>query len=190
MNWSEFKTAAPELAEAGEKLFERVGVILIGTLRKDGSPRISPVEMLIVGNQIYPSQLYLGMMPNSLKAQDLLRDGRCTVHSLISDKTAPEGEFKLHGVAVNVQDQAERKFYCDELKKKIGFSPEGMPFHLFSIDIQSAGLFGGTDDGGGSARLVKRWRVGESIGVFRQPIDGSLKPEGEAKRRRKKAPAQ
>jgi len=169
MNWGEFKTAAPELAEAGEKLFERVGVILIGTLRKDGSPRISPVEQLLVGGQ-----LYLGMMPDSLKAQDLLRDGRCTVHSLISDKTAPEGEFKLHGVAVNVQDQAERKFYCDELKKKIGFSPEGMPFHLFSVDIQSAGFF---CQDGGSARLVKRWRVGEPVKAFRQPIDGSLKPE-------------
>lgn len=184
MNWNEFKTAAPELAEAGEKLFERTGVILIGTLRKDGSPRISPVEMLLVGGQ-----LYLGMMPESLKAQDLLRDGRCTVHSLISDKTAPEGEFKLHGVAVNVQDQAERKFYCDELKKKIGFSPEGMPFHLFSIDIRSAGLFGGADDAGGSARLVKRWRAGEAVKSFRQPIDGSLKPEGPAKRARSKASA-
>lgn len=169
MNWSEFKIAAPELADAGEKLFDRVGVILLGTLRKDGSPRISPVEQLIVGNQ-----LYLGMMPNSFKAQDLLRDGRCTIHSLISDKHAPEGEFKLHGVAVNVQDQAERKFYCDELLKKIGFSPEGMPFHLFSINIQSAGLF---CQDGGSARLVKRWRVGEPVKAFRQPIDGSLQPE-------------
>jgi hypothetical protein len=181
MNWEEFKTAAPELAEAGEKLFERVGVVLVGTLRKDGSPRISPVEQLLVGGR-----LYLGMMPDSLKAQDLLRDGRCTIHSLISDKTAPEGEFKLHGVAVNVQDQVERKFYCDELKKKIGFSPEGMPFHLFSIDIQSAGLFG---HDGGSARLVKRWRVGEPVGAFRQGMDGALKPEGKGKRGRSKSPA-
>ncbi len=181
MNWNEFKTAAPELAEAGEKLFERVGVVLVGTLRKDGSPRISPVEQLIAGGQ-----LYLGMMPRSLKAQDLLRDGRCTVHSLISGKTAPEGEFKLHGLAVNVQDQAERKFYCDELQKKIGFSPEGMPFHLFSIDIRSAGLFG---HDGGSARLVKRWRAGEPVKAFRQPIDGTLKLEGPAKRGRPKTSA-
>lgn len=178
MNWSEFKTVAPELAEAGEKVFERAGVVLLGTLRKDGSPRISPVEMLIVGGE-----LYLGMMPETLKAKDLLRDGRCTVHSLISDKNAPEGEFKLHGAAVNIQDQTERKFYCDELKRKIGFSPEGMPFHLFSIDVQSAGYF--THDGS-SARLVKRWRVGETVKTFRQPIDGSLTPVGETKRGRKR----
>lgn len=169
MNWGAFKNAAPELAEAGEKLFDRVGVVLVGTLRKDGSPRISPVEPLIAG-----SQLYLGMMPASFKAQDLLRDRRCTIHSLISDKHAPEGEFKLHGLAVNVQDQIERKLYCDELKKKIGWSPEGMPFHLFSLDIQSAGFF--THDGG-SARLVKRWRAGEPVKAFRQGIDGGMKPE-------------
>lgn len=169
MNWSEFKIAVPELAEAGERLFERTGVVLLGTIRKDGSPRISPVEQLFAGDQ-----LYLGMMPESFKAQDLLRDGRCTVHSLISDKTAPEGEFKLHGVAINVQDSAERQLYCDELKKKIGWSPEGMPFQLFSIDVQSAGYF---RHDGGSARLLKRWRAGEPVKSFRQPIDGSLKPE-------------
>ena len=169
MNWGEFKTATHELAEVGEKLFCRTGVVLVGTLRKDGSPRISPVEPLIAGGR-----LYLGMMPESFKAQDLLRDGRCTIHSLISDKNAPEGEFKLHGLAVNVQDQTERKLYCDELKKKIGWSPEGMPFHLFSIDIHSAGLF---SHDGGSARLVKRWRAGEPVKAFRQGIDGGMKPE-------------
>jgi hypothetical protein len=45
MNWDEFKAAVPELAEAGEKLFERVGVVLVGTLRKDGSWRVGePVK--------------------------------------------------------------------------------------------------------------------------------------------------
>ena len=169
MNWEEFNTAAPELAQAGEKLFERVGVVLVGTLRKDGSPRISPVEPLIAGGQ-----LYLGMMPESFKAQDLLRDGRCTIHSLISDKQAPEGEFKLHGLAVNVQDPAERKLYCDELQREIGWSPAGQPFHLFSLDIHSAGFF---SQDGGTARLVKRWRAGEPVKAFRQGIDGRMKPE-------------
>jgi len=169
MTWDEFKTAVPELAEAGEKLFDRVSVVLVGTLRKDGSPRISPVEPLIAGGQ-----LYLGMMPASFKAQDLLRDGRCTIHSLISDKNAPEGEFKLHGLAVEVQEPAERKLYCNELQQKIGWSPEGMPFHLFSIDVRSAGFF---SHDGGTARLVKRWRAGEPVKAFRQGIDGGMKPE-------------
>ncbi len=167
MKWDEFKVAAPELAEAGEKLFERVGVVLVGTIRKDGSPRISPVEPLFAGGE-----LYLGMMPESLKAQDLLRDGRCTIHNVISDKNAPEGEFKVNGLARNVQDEAERQLYCDELKKKIGWSPEGMPFHLFAVQAQSAGLFQTTDDQ--MSRKVTRWRAGGKVETFRQGVEGKL----------------
>lgn len=169
MNWDEFTSDAPELANVGRELMDRVGVVLVGTIRKNGFPRISPVEPLIADGR-----LYLGMMPNSFKAHDLLRDSRCTIHNLISDKNAKEGEFKLQGLAVNVLDEQERKLYCDELKKKIGWSPEGMPFHLFSIDIVSAGLF--LQDGG-DARLVKRWRSGEAVQFFRQGIDGGLRPE-------------
>ncbi len=40
MNWKEFKSAAPELAARAEELFESTGVLLVGTVRKDGSPRI------------------------------------------------------------------------------------------------------------------------------------------------------
>lgn len=46
MNWADFRLAAPDLAAAGERLFERTGVVLVGTIRRDGSPRISPVEPL------------------------------------------------------------------------------------------------------------------------------------------------
>lgn len=69
MNWSGFREAAPALAEKAEELFDRSGVILLGTIRKDGSPRISPVEPLIVDGD-----LYLGMMWQSLKALDLMHD--------------------------------------------------------------------------------------------------------------------
>lgn len=169
MNWQAFKSVAPDLAESAEKLFDRAGAILIGTLRRDGSPRISPVEHLFAG-----SELYLGMMPESFKAQDLLRDQRCTMHNIISDKNAVEGEFKLHGTAKNVLDAAERQLYCDELKKKIGWSPEGMPFHLFAIDVQSAGLFQTADDQ--MSRSVKRWRAGGAVESFRQGVDGKLIP--------------
>ncbi|MBK8316143.1 MAG: pyridoxamine 5'-phosphate oxidase family protein [Acidobacteria bacterium] len=167
MKWDEFKAFAPGLAETGEKLFERLGVVLVGTIRKDGSPRISPVERALAGGE-----LYLGDDAESLKAQDLLRDGRCTIHNVISDKNAPEGEFKVNGVARNVLDDAERRLYCDELKKKMGWSPEGMPFHLFAVQVQSAGLFQTPSDQMG--RIVRRWRAGGQVETFRQGIDGKL----------------
>ena len=159
MTWGEFAEAAPELAAAAENLFEKCGVIFVGTIRRDGSPRISPVEPYIVDRQ-----LYLGMMWKSLKALDLLRDSRCTVHNAIRDRFASDGEFKLHGRASNVQDLEERSRFGDAVYKKIGWKPEEPNYHLFSIDIHSAGLF--TADG--NKRLVKRWRAGEGLTRFHQ----------------------
>src|SRR2546427_5275143 len=101
MIWQQFKQAAPELAALGEERFERTGVVLVGTLRKNGWPRISPVEPFI-----NDGHLYLGMMWQSRKALDLLRDPRCTVHSSISNRDGTEGEFKLYGRALEIQDRA------------------------------------------------------------------------------------
>ncbi|MFN0110131.1 MAG: pyridoxamine 5'-phosphate oxidase family protein [Blastocatellia bacterium] len=173
MNWNDFKTAAPELAEAGEKLFERVGVVMVGSIRKDGSPRISPVEPLFAGNE-----LYFGMMPDTLKAHDLLRDGRCTIHNVISDKNAAEGEFKINGVMRTVEDESERQLYCDGLKAKIGWSPAGLPFALFAVQVQSAGIFimSGHAEDPTQGRTVTIWREGELAQTYRQAIDGKLIP--------------
>ena len=74
----EFKRDDQELAALGEERFERTGLVLLGTLRKDGWPRISPVEPLIAHGQ-----LYRGMMWQSRKALDLLREPRCTAPSPI-----------------------------------------------------------------------------------------------------------
>lgn len=44
MLWRELETAAPEIARLGKERLDQAGVALLGTVRKDGSPRISPVE--------------------------------------------------------------------------------------------------------------------------------------------------
>ena len=44
-NWSAFRLQAPELAGHGEERFDRTGLCLLGTIRKNGWPRISPVEV-------------------------------------------------------------------------------------------------------------------------------------------------
>ncbi len=46
MTWTEFAQQDPELAALGEGQFERTGLVLVATLRKNGWPRISPVEPL------------------------------------------------------------------------------------------------------------------------------------------------
>ena len=56
VTWGEFAGAAPELAALGEAQFASTGLALVGTLRRDGWPRISPVEPLIIDRQLYLNQ--------------------------------------------------------------------------------------------------------------------------------------
>ena len=130
--WGKFAEAAPELASLGEAQFARTGLALVGTLRRDGWPRISPVEPFIINGQ-----LYLGMMWRSVKALDLLRDPRCVVHSTLSDRNGTEGEFKVYGKAMEVTNLEERHRFADVVYAAIGFRPEEPEFHCFSIAIQS-----------------------------------------------------
>ena len=86
MNWTEFTQAAPELARLFKERLDATGLALIGTIRKDGTPRISPLEA-----DLFEDHLLLGMMWQSKKALDLLRDPRCLVHSVVSDKDGSRG---------------------------------------------------------------------------------------------------
>ena len=133
MDWEEFKRADPELAALGEERIEATGLVLLGTLRKNGFPRISPVEPLLT-----MGRLYLGMMWQSRKALDLLCDPRCTVHTTVSDRHGSEGEFKLYGRGLEVRDPEKRRLYGEALYEKIGIQPEEPEFHLFAVDIESA----------------------------------------------------
>ena len=73
-SWADFETAAPGLATQGRELIERFRFVLVGTIRSDGTPRISAVEAHLVGGR-----LMLVMIPDTLKARDLLRDPRALV---------------------------------------------------------------------------------------------------------------
>ncbi len=134
MNWDAFKREAPELAKVGEDRFESTGLCLLGTLRANGFPRISPVELVFCDGE-----LELGMMWRSPKALDLLRDSRCVVHSTVSKKDGSEGDFKLYGRGVALHDRAARRRYGEALFAKIGWKPEEPAFHVFAIDVESAG---------------------------------------------------
>src|SRR5919199_5659869 len=100
-SWSDVVSAAPELAALVRARFEATGLGLLATLRRDGSPRISGIEPLFA-----LGELWLGMMPGSRKATDLLRDPRFALHSATVDKQVSAGDAKLAGWALAVQDQA------------------------------------------------------------------------------------
>jgi hypothetical protein len=78
--WREFHRSDPTLAGRGEQRIDRDGLVLVGTLRDNGWPRIGPLEPLLMDGELYP-----GMMRQSEMAVDLLRDPRCVVHTAIAD---------------------------------------------------------------------------------------------------------
>jgi hypothetical protein len=145
VTWGAFAAAAPALAATGLARFEATGLSLIGTLRRDGSPRISAVEPFI-----FEGELALGMMWLSMKALDLRRDNRCVVHSTVANKDGTEGEFKVYGRADEVragEGQATRDRYCADLRAATGWAPEGAEWHLWFVDISQVSWFRATGEG-------------------------------------------
>jgi len=84
---------APEIARLGSARLNAARVALLGTLRRDGFPRISPIQPYIV-----QGQLLIGAMARSRKADDLRRDPRYVLHSAVTGPDSGEGELKLLGI--------------------------------------------------------------------------------------------
>ena len=97
-----FATAAPSVAEPIRVRLEATNLGFIGTVRKDGSPRVSPFEI-----RIAHGRLLVGAMPGSVKARDLQRDPRCCVVTALMDANDRSPEGKLFAVAVEITDPAE-----------------------------------------------------------------------------------
>ena len=135
MRWDEFAEAAPELAKLGEERLRARELCLVGTLRRNGWPRITPVEPDFVDGE-----LMLGMMLRSPKALDLLRDPRLVVHSVVSRRQGDEGDFKLYGRAVSVEEDDRRARYRATIKARIDWEPAEPNYHLFAVDVDSAGF--------------------------------------------------
>jgi hypothetical protein len=126
-SWKEVSEAAPELAARAQALFDAHRHKTLATLRKDGSPRISGIEL-----DFKHDEMWIGSMPGSLKARDLLRDGRMAIHSTSDDPDDEKpaewpGDAKAAGRAIEVTDE-------DVLARFAENTPPG-PFHLFKVDV-------------------------------------------------------
>lgn len=130
MRWSELERRQPRFAALGRERLIEPGVVLVGTIRRDGTPRISPVEPLL-----FEGELWLSMLEGSVKAADLIRDPRVLVHGIVSSRDGAADEYKVRGRAI-IEDSAERqRRYADEVTVRIGWTPEPGRFHLFKVDI-------------------------------------------------------
>lgn len=129
-SWSDVVIAAPGLAASVQTRFDAHGLGLLATLRREGSPRISGIEPLFA-----LGELWLGMMPDSRKALDLLRDPRFALHSATIDKQVTDGDAKVAGRAIPVDDDATLAAFREAFAAHAGDPPPDGPFHLFLADI-------------------------------------------------------
>ena len=160
MRWDEFEAAAPELAALGMDGFREANLCLLGTLAADGWPRISVNEVYV-----QDGEMLLGMMRNSRKSNDLVRDTRITVMTPQCDREAKRGDFKLFGHAVEITDPGLRGRFADTVFKAIDWRPVD-PYPLWAVDIERAAYISFGDN----HRLV-RWSVQHGVQELLHPDD-------------------
>ena len=142
--WNDLEREEPAFAAKVRALFDARKHKTLATLRADGSPRISGIEV-----EFKDGELVFGSMPDARKGADLVRDPRFALHGPTVDP--PEGhpsewpgEAKVAGRAVLVGDL------------------EGeMSGQLFRAELEEVVLTRVSD--GGDRLLIEVWRPGASL---------------------------
>ena len=93
--WGQLEEQVPKFAERIRLRLESHVHAVMGTLRRDGSPRLSGMEA-----PIRDGHLWLGMTPGSRKTADLLRDTRFSLHSSPDIEELLLGDARIDGLAV------------------------------------------------------------------------------------------
>jgi hypothetical protein len=154
-SWSDVLAAAPELAAGVQARFDAHGLGLLGTIRRDGFPRISGIEPLFgLG------ELWLGMMPGSRKADDVLRDPRFALHNATIDKHVTEGDAKITGRAVPAADEDTLARFREAFEAHTGYPPPPGPFPLFRADVHEVSM---VRPEGGDHLVIEWWREGGEV---------------------------
>lgn len=161
MAWSTVVAQAPTIAEVFKRRHAATGKLcMLATLRRDGFPRISPMEP-----RFFEGELWLVGMPNTTKFNDLARDPRFSLHTATVDTNVTDGDAKVWGRAVHVGDAALHERFAQDLFDDIGLDLRGERFDQFlRADIE----------GGSSVRYegghldIFSWRLGGAERVTRK----------------------
>ncbi|KUN84447.1 pyridoxamine 5'-phosphate oxidase family protein [Streptomyces griseoruber] len=153
-NWATFTVAEPDLARTVEERFGAFTHHVLATLRKDGSPRTTGLEV-----RFLDGELWLGMMPGSVKALDLRRDPRFALQANPGEGTGMGGgDVRIAGRAVEVEDPAVKGAYSKEVEP-----PE--PFHLFRTELTEVVRTCVEDE---TYLVVQVWQPGAGLRVVKR----------------------
>jgi hypothetical protein len=128
-SWHDVVAAAPELAKDVQERFEATGLGYLASLRADGSPRISGIEPWFGEGEVW-----IGSMWQALKAKDLLRDPRFSLHAANVDKDVADGDARISGVAEAIaEDDARWRPALDAFAHTTGHEVPPSEMHLFRL---------------------------------------------------------
>ena len=120
---------------------------ILGTLRADGAPRLTGLEV-----HFGEGELWLAMMPDSRKADDLRRDPRFALHSA-PDVELVDGDAKVGGRAILVTDDDVIARFVSRLPMEL----PGSGLALFRAALTDASLARVEDD----LMVIDVWHPGE-----------------------------
>ncbi|MFD5026561.1 pyridoxamine 5'-phosphate oxidase family protein [Streptomyces sp. NPDC058373] len=152
--WSALAAAEPAFAERVATRFRQYQHQVLATLRKDGSPRTSGLEV-----SFSQGELWLGMMPASLKAHDLHRDSRFALQANPgSGADLANGDVRVAGRAIEVTDPAVLDTF------RTAEAPPPGPFHLFRTELSEVVWTALS----GEEMVLTLWRPGAGLRVTRR----------------------
>ena len=159
--WTELTEHAPRITTIFTRRHAATGhLCMLATLRKDGFPRISPIEP-----KVFEEQLLLIGMPNTTKFHDLARDPRFCLHTATVDTHVSDGDAKLWGVVHDLPDRDMHQRFAEDLFAQTGFDLRGQEFdHFYAADITGASAVEVAD----GHMDVTIWKPGEQERVVRK----------------------
>jgi hypothetical protein len=139
--WAEFERADPELAAFGRERVDQQ-VCFHATLRRDGWPRVHPVEPWIA-----VGLLLVRFRGHSPKVDEVRHDGRYALHSPMDNPDGVGGEFMVRGwiEQVDPTHPAVQRYVDD--------APYALAFYSMSVE-EAAGTTYEEDE-----PVYRRWRA-------------------------------
>ena len=162
--WKQFNASEPELAARALAILTSTTNGVLGTIRRDGTPRLSGIDPFIAHGE-----LWIGSMPGARKGADLKRDPRMALHGIpwesrkVRDGAAEpgEGDAKLTGRAVLASAEEKRAAFAAER----GFEPPDTdPSDVFRIDLATVVVVSVTDD----QLVIDRWSAADGRQTVRR----------------------
>ncbi len=133
--WKSFAVAEPTIAAKGRELFYQYGVGLgfLGTVRRDGGPRVHPICPILVDDRLF------ALIVPGPKRDDLRRDPRYALHCLTSEPPRQDDAFYLAGSVHEVSDAATWERVAEQFLAERGIESRWSGFEaqtLVELDIE------------------------------------------------------